>query len=443
MTLFYSGSVLLILLAVVFIGWPFIRHRLVDTSKEADAEKRQLTNIALYRDHLSDIEQSLVTGSMTREQHNELKLELERNLLEDSHLSSSETQTDAFSRRYYPWVFAGITCCLVLVAALIYQQLGAYELWTIKSVIERRGQLERHYIHSGDSSLKDQMVSINRQLVTKITTYLENEPNELQMRLLLARTLMSLGNFSLAIEQFELILEQQPNVGQIMAEMAQAFFLQANNRVVPIVQSLVDRTLQLEPNNTVALGLAGIASFQFNQYQQAIHFWQKAINLQGINTPNSKALQSSLAVARQRLAEADGDGAPSSAYTTDESSKQEVLDGDEAKVELQVSLAESVTSSPEDSVFIYARAWQGARVPLAIVRVKAKDLPLDLTLTDAMAMVPGMNLSSVKQLELVARLSKSGDSAPKSGDWQATLGPVNQGDDEGVTYQLVISERIP
>ena len=86
------------------------------------------------------------------------------------------------------------------------------------------------------------------------------------------------------------------------------------------------------------------------------------------------------------------------------------------KVTVKLSAALSGKTAPEDTVFIFARAAQGPKMPLAIARKQVKDLPITVTLDDSMAMVPDMNMSSFPQLVIGARVSKSGDAIPKSGD---------------------------
>jgi cytochrome c-type biogenesis protein CcmH len=306
-------------------------------------------------------------------------------------------------------------------------------------------------------------------------------PVDLQMRALLARTAMGLGDYGLAIEHFQGILLQesqlspialdpkelnQRGLSQIMAELAQALFLQADNRIVPIVQSLIDQTLKLEPTNTIALGLAGIGAFQSEKFQQAINFWQQAIVIQGPNSPNSIALQRGITAAQQSVSvettaavtpgvqsstqpatqkqqQADSvSGANVSGANVSETNVSEPsISGPSVRV--SVSLAKEVKVAPETTVFIYARAWQGAKIPLSIARIQASQLPMTLTLTNAMSMAPNMNLTSASQLELVARVSASGAPVPQSGDWQATLGPIETSANNAQPYPLLISEQIP
>jgi cytochrome c-type biogenesis protein CcmH len=84
-----------------------------------------------------------------------------------------------------------------------------------------------------------------------------------------------------------------------------------------------------------------------------------------------------------------------------------------------------VTASPEQIVFVYARTWQGAKMPLAITRVPVSELPKRVVLTEAMAMTPAMSLGSVDNVEVVARISQDGTATANAGDWQGSFGPVD------------------
>ena len=58
-------------------------------------------------------------------------------------------------------------------------------------------------------------------------------------------------------------------------------------------------------------------------------------------------------------------------------------------------------------------------MPLAARKLRAKDLPLEVTLTDKDALMAGQNLSSAQRVRVVARLSQSGSATPEAGDWEA------------------------
>jgi cytochrome c-type biogenesis protein CcmH len=92
-----------------------------------------------------------------------------------------------------------------------------------------------------------------------------------------------------------------------------------------------------------------------------------------------------------------------------------------------LTAAAKADAGPDATVFIFARAPTGSRMPLAILRKKVSDLPLEFKLDDSMAMSPAARLSSVGQVVVGARVSKSGNAMPQAGDWQALSSPVPVG----------------
>ena len=98
-------------------------------------------------------------------------------------------------------------------------------------------------------------------------------------------------------------------------------------------------------------------------------------------------------------------------------------------------------NAPADAtVFIFARASQGPRMPLALVRTQVNKLPLEYSLEDGQAMMPGMELSNFQTVDIVARVSKSGNAVPGSGDLEGVVKGVSVGS-EGV--EVVIDRVLP
>ncbi|MFT5082987.1 MAG: cytochrome c-type biogenesis protein CcmH, partial [Lentisphaeria bacterium] len=92
--------------------------------------------------------------------------------------------------------------------------------------------------------------------------------------------------------------------------------------------------------------------------------------------------------------------------------------------------------------FIYARAWQGPKMPLAIRKIKVSELPVTVTLDKSMSMAQGMDLGSFPQVEVVARISSTGSAISKAGDWQASFGPVLVAS-HSKKIALSIAEQLP
>ena len=107
---------------------------------------------------------------------------------------------------------------------------------------------------------------------------------------------------------------------------------------------------------------------------------------------------------------------------------------------VNISPALSAKTSPGDTLYIYARAKSGPRMPLAIVRLQAKDLPAKFTLKDGMGMNPNMKLTNFPEVVISARVTKSGKAVPASGDLQGFSEVVRIGDQK---VNILIDQQVP
>ena len=112
-------------------------------------------------------------------------------------------------------------------------------------------------------------------------------------------------------------------------------------------------------------------------------------------------------------------------------------------IDVHVNLASTLLekTNPEDTVFIFARASDDPRMPLAIARKQVKDLPVKVTLDDSMAMSPGMTLSKFKQVIIGARVSKTGEAMPQSGDLSGSSTAIQPSEVTGV--KITIDQILP
>jgi cytochrome c-type biogenesis protein CcmH len=445
MIAFYIGLITLIISAVVFALWPLIKYRFLRPPEAAADIERQAVNITLYRDHLAELESALSQQAISRDQFTELKLELEKNLLEDSENALKKVRI--FNRGGNGGENSNLYIGLIVVAIPImaiglYYLLGNKSGWELKALIEEQARLEHQLLADNASTTTlDALNQHNRMLVAKLEDHAVKHPEDLESKVLFARNAMGIGEYDKAIEAYQQILEKEPQAAQMMAELAQAVFSKADNRAVPVVGMLAQRALSIQPNNAMALGTMGLFHYQNGQYRDAIKFWQQALNVYSPDSPNARALHNGITQAQARLtaqSEQEQGGEQAQAATSNEAESSASATGSSIKV--AVSLAKAVPFKPSDTIFIYARAWKGAKVPLAIARISASQLPLTIELNDTMSMAPGMTLSSAETVEVVARLSTSGNAIAQAGDWQVTLGPVKPRSTEATVYPLIISE---
>jgi len=267
---------------------------------------------------------------------------------------------------------------------------------------------ERALLFTADKIDEQAIADSSKELVTNLAKLSIKYPNQPVYHVLLARMYADEGQFDKAIPYYLRATTLLPEDGLILAEYAQILFLAEGNSMTAQIKDLALRSLQLTPQNQTGLSLAGIASFQDGEFQRAIDFWTHALALLPAGSPSGEALRTGIESARERLGSMPGQdqAAPS------------------ISLKLNVALGEGVDVPPDTTVFVYARTWQGSPMPLAISRLKVSDLPLQVELTEAMAMSPAMSLATVEQVEVVARVSISGSPTAAAGDYQAALGPV-------------------
>jgi cytochrome c-type biogenesis protein CcmH len=179
---------------------------------------------------------------------------------------------------------------------------------------------------------------------------------------------------------------------------------------------LVNKALALEPDNLNALWLGGMAKAQQGDAPTAIKLWKKLAESLPPGSEPRQEIESLLT----RIA----DNTPK---TPTQSQSEPVQEGkvSDLAVSIQVSLAPELlkSTSPEETVFIYAQALSGPKMPLAIVRKQVSNLPLTVSLNDSMAMMPNMKLSNFANVKLLARISKSGNAMTQPGD---LIGAIDQ-----------------
>lgn len=415
------------LLAVVFLTWPLWRSRqLPDESVIA----RQELVLTLFNEQLQALENQLAAGELEPAQFEQLRQELELSLLED--VSDTET-TRRGSSRLLVWLAAVV---LPVAALALYWQQGFLQDIRI-------GQLRDDFFQQPVSTATQQQEAEAKldALIAGLETGLQVRPDNAGNRYLLARSYMQKGEFVKAVGAYTYIVQHQEAPPHILGELAQAVFLASGNRMTQEVELLATKALEKDPDETTSLGLAGIAAFEKGQYGRAVQLWEHAVELLGAHTPAAQSLRAGIERARSYQAQTPGALVlRNSGSAAPESPKGKTPTS--AGVTVSVSLAPEVAADPQDTVFVYARAWQGPKMPLAIRRLKVADLPTEVVLDESMAMAPGMTIASFPQLEVVARISKSGAPEAQSGDWQGNLGPIVLTELNGA-LSLTVDEQVP
>jgi cytochrome c-type biogenesis protein CcmH len=320
-------------------------------------------------------------------------------------------------RRARTWALAACALLVALAAAVFHE-------WTTRpSSVAEAGRPAASppatavEPASGAHALSDaqleHMVAQSRQRV-------QAAPQDAAAWAMLAHSYDMLGKFAESSKAYAMLARLVPKDAQVLADYADALAV-ANGRTLagePTV--LVNKALEIDPRNVKALTLAGSAAFERQDFSEAIARWQAARDL--AKDPRfASEIDASLATAR---AAAKGQAVPAAAAAS-----ARPLAAASAVVSGRITLADDLQAKvPADAtLFVFARPVDGSRMPVAILRRHARDLPLDFALDDSMAMVPDARLSRVARVIVGARISRRGDVAPQAGDMQGLSAPVDVG----------------
>jgi cytochrome c-type biogenesis protein CcmH len=384
---------LLAAFALFMVVRPLMRER------AAGRVSRREANVAVYKDQLRELEADLAAGTLAQADYDKARVELEARLLED--VSTHEPSTVASHGRR---AAMGVALAVPLIAVAVYVLTG---------------NLAGINPHTGapDAAAVDAMVE-------RLAAKMRENPDDAEGWKLLGRSYAAMGRYPDAVSAFAKAAERSPRDAQLLADFADVLAVTRNRNLEGEPAKLVERALELDPKNLKALALWGTIAFERKQYSKAAEVWGRMLALVQPGSEDARIISENVEEAK-KLA---GIGS---------SIDRKAHPGVRGTVSLSAELKKQV--KPDDPVFVFARAADGPPMPLAVLRARARDLPLTFSLDDTMAMAAGMNVSAHPRIVVVARVSKSGSAKPTKGDLEGASKPVaNDAAGVGVLIDSVV-----
>lgn len=372
----------MILTALALVLPPLWRHRPVSA---ADMDER---NIAIAKNRLTELKEQLQGGALTQAQYDEQRMELELALSDDLDIPAQNPALQAQGR----WMAYALVIVIPVLAVSLYASLGTYQ------AIEPSAEMLA--ATPATPSLED-----IKKMVETLAERMKNNPGDAEGWTMLGKSYKYLQQYPKAVDAFAEAYQLLGDKPDIMLLYADALAFANHEQLAGKPAELIFKALALEPENITGLWMGGMAKAQAGDAVAGIKLWRKLLAL----LPPGQAQQETEALLAKLESQVPG-GVP----TESEPAAQASAAGIDVQVSLAPELQKSV--SPNDTVFIYAQALSGSKMPLAIVRKQVADLPVSVTLTDAMAMMPTMKLSAFPEVKLLARISKSGNAMPEKGD---------------------------
>ncbi len=395
-----------------------------DASHQAqeNADDPVQANAAVYKDQIHDLEKEYVLGNLSSEELQIAKDELARRLLDDVGDTTQITKSTPQAWRA-PWIWVMGFVFLVPVAASVMYAVMGQPLALNPAALQAEAE-------QGSDISPEKMT----EMATALMRRLQDEPNQIDGWIMLARVQRAREHFDESDEAFRkaLALSKDDNLAIEHAEVL-AQKNQGNFAGQP--WAIIQRVLTADPQHLNALLLAGSASYSELNYRSALRFWERAREVVEPASPDAPELDRAIAQTREKMglpsaptrsnALANAPTSQSATSSVGASNNQASSARISGRVSVIKELADKV--APTDTVFVFATPVSGSRMPLAIVRTTADKLPFDFVLDDSTSMNPAAKLSSMAEVTVKVRISKSGQAMAQPGDLGVSLTPVKLG----------------
>jgi cytochrome c-type biogenesis protein CcmH len=399
------------LLVLGLLLWPLLRRQ--ESSGNEEGEK----TISVYRQQFAELEQDHRNAMLTDEQYHQSKRELERRLLEES--GPVEATTPAW---LWPvnsrLVVVALAVIIPTISGLLYWTLGNPEAIILPSVSSSASQVGSDNAHQTSEGLD----ALSERLKKK----LEQNPNDGVGWALLARSYVEIGRHADAVPVYEKAMKLIPDDPQMLVDYADALGVLNGRKLSGKPELLIQQALKIDPSHVKALMLAGTLAFDRKEFGRAAQYWEGA----SANLPTDveagvrQELLSGIAEAKDLAG-----GRPAMVKAVGGTVPPTMPDDQTTAISGTVSLAPSLAgkSASTDTLFVFAREMNGPPMPVSIVRATKNDLPFTFRLDDSTSPMPSRKLSGAGQVVIVARLSKSGQAMPQSGDLEGMSQPMKAG----------------
>jgi cytochrome c-type biogenesis protein CcmH len=372
MTSFFIPALLLLILVLVLLLRP-----LFFPAKESATSRRQM-NAAIYREELDKLELDRLAGTVDAESYEQAHAEMRQRLFQDTDEADDLAVLGSPKK-----TIIGVCIFVALLSAGFYFHLG---------------DAPRVLAQNAEKPMTQESVE---KMVAEFAAKMEKEPDNLKGWAMLARSYRILGRNTEAATAYARAGSFVDSDPQLLADYADVLAANAGGNFTGKPQQFINKALALDPNNLLALWLAGTAAFNVQNYKAAVQSWEKLAKQLPADTDEARAIAASIAEARSK------GGLPLA--TAPAISNQ----GVSGQVSISPELQAKVKAG--DVLMVIARK-PGERMPVAVLKTAVTAFPISFTLNDSLAMSPNALISQLPEVSVEVRISKTGMAMPESGD---------------------------
>ncbi len=420
--LFWIITAAMILVALLMLAPSLLRRQ------ASDNLDRDQQNVVIARERLAELKSEHAQGILTDAQFEKTRGELEQALLLDLGEGGSEggrIPSDSPTAGRLALVATAVLVPLLTLG--LYNHLGSPQLID---------PTQARSVHAGAGQGATPSVE---EMMRALVKRLQENPEDTEGWFLLGRSYMAIKDYPRAATTFERLHQMVGDEPAVLLSWADAQAMAQSGNISGKPAELIKRAIKLVPEDTTALWLAGIVAEEEGDYQLAIDYWGRLQPKLADDPASQQKVSQLIAGARDKAG--DSDSAPAGAQAAADETAAAPAAPEGVRLRVSMTPAMAAIASPEDSLFIYAKAVQGPPMPLAAARVQVRDLPLEITLDDSLAMMPAMRISNFEQVTVGARGSRSGNPVASSGDLTGEVSPVSvQG---AGLVEVVIGSQLP
>lgn len=413
MNSYWLGISLLSALAIGILIIPWLRKR---NRHQQDV----LTNTQIIKQRMQELNREVQEGLISAEDKEIAVKELKLALVDES-VVGSDNQKAAL----WP-LLTGIGVAILLCGFLYYKSNEIADLQHWERVKSQSSELARRIVIEPDPSITvDDLSDFSLAMRSKLVS----SPDDYIGWLLLGRLHASLNRIESALQSFEKAYALAPEHDGVLSSYTQTLVMTGQENYIRQAQQLLQQMSQKNPQDLNALGMLAVASSQLGDTQTALASWRKLKAMLPADDPMASEVDKRIVQLTGQTSSQQSDDKPANSGTS---------------VLITVSITPELEALiPENAfIFVFAQDASGAvRMPAAVVKSRLAELPLQVELSDANAMMPTYKLSQLQQVRLVARISLDENVAQAPGELQGevevTLQPGNK-----MSQSIVIDKEL-
>ena len=390
MTLFLLSASSLLLISIIVI----VRILLNKNNEKINSNQN---NMDIYNQKLKEINFDIENRLITRSEANNAIEELEYSLIKDN------KNTDILdSKLYFSNLKSKKTISVILVLVIPIFVISVY------SFIGDPNSIEKLVLVSDLKNTKnnsEKLVSVE-QMLNRVERRLLDDPNNTDDWLMLANSYVVLKRYPEAIRAFENLYRLKGDDPSLLFRYADVLAMANSGIFAGKSSELIKKALQLDPQNTMGLWLAGLVAYEEGEIKKAINYWQNVLPKLEIGSEEEKNIRKYIEFAKENN---------NISIQNNGSITQEKI---EHSLKLSIELSPNFTNiNKNKAVFIYAKPINSPNnMPIIVLRKTVADLPLLVEMNDSMSMLPSNKLSDYKSVQVLARISNSGNAKSEKGD---------------------------